>query len=190
MSRKKGVIENKSLLFWQLGTIGLYLHRFMHKRKMKKLFFVLAFIVASVSVNAQDVLGFKFGMTQEQAAAVSVDCDSIMIDQEANTFLFLDVERNGIDYDLLIVQFDDDDKISTIMLGAEVESIDEGAELQQLIIGNNKVVESENDEDLAGAKVYFVDETGDEEPEYILSIIRDEEDQSLSVVATYPSAWD
>ena len=162
----------------------------MHKRKMKKLFFVLAFIVASVSVNAQDVLGFKFGMTQEQAAAVSVDCDSIMIDQEANTFLFLDVERNGIDYDLLIVQFDDYDKISTIMLGAEVESIDEGAELQQLIIGNNKVIESENDEDLAGAKVYFVDETGDEEPEYILSIIRDEEDQSLSVVATYPSAWD
>ena len=49
---------------------------------MKKLFFVLACILASVSVSAQDVLGFRFGMTQEEAAAVSVDCDSIMIDQE------------------------------------------------------------------------------------------------------------
>lgn len=157
---------------------------------MKKLFFVFAFVLASISVNAQDVLGFRFGMTQEEASAISVDCDSIMIDQEANSFLYIDVERNGVDYDLLIVQFDDDDKLATIMLGAEVEDITEGAELQQQIIGNNAVVESEDDEDLPGAKVYFVDESGDGEPEYILSVIRDEEDQSLSVVATYPSVWE
>lgn len=157
---------------------------------MKKLFFVFAFVMASVSVSAQDVLGFRFGMTQEEASAVAVDCDSIMIDQEANSFLFIDVERNGVEYDLLIVQFDDDDKLSTIMLGAEVEDIAEGAELQHQIIGNNAIVESEDDDELPGAKVYFVDETGDGEPEYILSIIRDEEDKSLSVVATYPSAWE
>lgn len=158
--------------------------------RMKKLFFLFAFIMASVSISAQDVLGFRFGMTQEEAAAVSVDCDSIMIDQEANSFLFLNVERNGIDYDLLIVQFDDNDKLSTIMFGAEVDNIAEGAELQQQIIGNSTIVESEDDEELSGSKVYFVDETGDGEPEYILSIIRDEQDQSLSVVATYPSDWE
>ena len=175
---------------------------------MKKLFFVLACILASVSVSAQDVLGFRFGMTQEEAAAVSVDCDSIMIDQEANSFVFQNVEHsimidqeansfvfqnvehNGIDYDLLIVQFDDEDKVSTIMLGAEVEDIAEGAELQKQIIGNNTIVESEDDEDIRGAKVYFVDETGDGEPEYVLLITRDEIDQELSVVVTYPSAWD
>ena len=39
-------------------------------------------------------------------------------------------------------------------------------------------------------KVYFVDETGDGEPEYVLLITRDEIDQELSVVVTYPSAWD
>ena len=71
---------------------------------MKKLFFVLACILASVSVSAQDVLGFRFGMTQEEAAAVSVDCDSIMIDQEANSFVFQNVEHNGTDYDLLLLQ--------------------------------------------------------------------------------------
>ena len=140
---------------------------------MKKLFFVLACILASVSVSAQDVLGFRFGMTQEEAAAVSVDCDSIMIDQEAKSFVFQNVEHNGIDYDLLIVQFDD-----------------EGAELQKQIIGNNTIVESEDDEDVRGAKVYFVDETGDGEPEYVLLITRDEIDQELSVVVTYPSVWD
>ena len=157
---------------------------------MKKLFFVLACILASVYVSAQDVLGFRFGMTPEEAAAVSVDCDSIMIDQEANSFVFQNVEHNGIDYDLLIVQFDDEDKVATIMLGAEVEDIAEGAELQKQIIGNNTIVESEDDEDIRGAKVYFVDETGDGEPEYVLLITRDEIDQELSVVVTYPSAWD
>ena len=100
------------------------------------------------------------------------------------------MEHNGIDYDLLIVQFDDEDKVATIMLGAEVEDIAEGAELQKQIIGNNTIVESEDDEDVRVAKVYFVDETGDGEPEYVLLITRDEIDQELSVFVTYPSAWD
>ena len=64
------------------------------------------------------------------------------------------------------------------------------SELQKQIIGNNTIVESEDDEDIRGAKVYFVDETGDGEPEYVLLITRDEIDQELSVVVTYPSAWD
>ena len=157
---------------------------------MKKLFIVLAMVLASVTASAQDVLGFKFGMTTDEAAAVSVECDSIFIDQEVNSYVFLNVERKGIDYDLLIVQFDDEGKLSTIMLGAEVDDIAEGVELQQQIIGESTVVESEDDAELPDVKEYLVDESGDGEPDYILSIILDDQDQSLSVVATYPSVWD
>ena len=157
---------------------------------MKRLLFFFAFIVTGVTMSAQNILGFNFGMTTEEAAEVSVDCDSIMIDEEANTYLFTNVERKGIDYDLLVVLFDDDAKLSTITLGAEVKDLAEGAALQKKIIGNNKVIDSYDDPDLEGSKLYYVDETGDDNPEYVLDVIRDEEDGTMSVVATFPRDWE
>ena len=70
-----------------------------------------------------------------------------------------------------LVQFDDEDKVATIMLGAEVEDIAEGAELQKQIIGNNTIVESEDDEDVRWCKrCISLMRPGDGEPEYVLLI--------------------
>ena len=54
---------------------------------MKRLLFFFAFIVTGVTMSAQNILGFNFGMTTEEAAEVSVDCDSIMIDEEAKALI-------------------------------------------------------------------------------------------------------
>ncbi|RRD02808.1 hypothetical protein [Prevotella sp. OH937_COT-195] len=157
---------------------------------MKRLLFFFAFIVTSTAMNAQNVLGFNFGMTVEEASEVEIECDSIIIDEEANSLLITNVERNGTDYDLMIVQFDDEGRLSTITLGVEVKDLAEAAAMQKRIISGGNIIENDDDNELAGAKIYIVDETKNGEPDYIISIMRDEEDRTLSVVATYPRDWE
>ncbi|MDD7317643.1 MAG: hypothetical protein SOZ80_07050 [Prevotella sp.] len=157
---------------------------------MKRIFFFLSFAIAAATMSAQNILGFNFGMTLDEASEVEVDCDSVVVDEETNTFLFLNVEYKGNDYDLLVVLFDDEGKLSTISLGTEVSNLEEGAALQKKIIGNSMVIDSFDDPDMSGARLYYVDDTGDDNPEYILSIVSDDDDGTLSVVATYPRDWE
>lgn len=157
---------------------------------MKRILFFMAFIATGVAMSAQNILGFNFGMTMEEASGVEVECDSIALDEETNSLLIINVERDGIEYDLLVLQFDDDGELSTITLGADVGDIAEAAALQKRIIGTGSIIECDDDEEMPGAKLYIVDETKDGEPDYMLSVVRGDDGKSLSVVATYPRDWD